>query len=175
MEQIAMNRDHFVELYDYTDWANRRVWNCVMQLSQEDFEKHLTFSIGAIHIQCAHTMGVEYWWLGFLRTGELNFITDEELEQYKDRELLRKRWNEVTETNKAYVASLTDAELQRLVKPSFWDENEQPISVAQALTQVANHSTDHRAQIMAMLHVLGGEGVGQDFLEYLHRFASSEG
>jgi uncharacterized damage-inducible protein DinB len=150
------------------------MWDCVMQLSQEDFLKPLTFSIGSIHIQCAHTMGVEYWWLGFLRTRELVFLTEEEVMAYTDRLALRKRWDEVTAVNKAYVASLTDDELKRLVKPEFWDEDEAPISVAQALTQVANHSTDHRAQIMAMLHTLGGIGVGQDFLSYLHRNAASE-
>lgn len=169
-----MNKDYFVELYDYTDWANRRMWNCVMKLSQADFEKHLTFSIGSIHNQCTHTMGVEYWWLGFLRTGEIAFLSDAEVIQYKNREALRQRWDKVTETNKAYVASLTDDELKRLVKPPFWDEDEPSISITQALMQVANHSTDHRAQIMAMLHTLGGEGVGQDFLTYLHRFAGGE-
>lgn len=163
-----MNRDHFVELYDYTDWANRCVWECVQKLSQADFEKPLTFSVGSIHVQCVHTLSVEYWWLGFLRTGEAQFIADDEYEQYKDRALLRQRWDKVTATNKAYVASLTDAELDRMVKPS-WFEADPAISVRQALTHVANHSTDHRAQIMAMLHTMGYEGVGQDFLTYLHR------
>ncbi|MEO1287780.1 MAG: DinB family protein [Chloroflexota bacterium] len=67
-----------------------------------------------------------------------------------------------------YVFSLTDDELQRKVKPSFWDDDDPPITVAQALTQVINHSTDHRAQTMAVLHTMGYDGVGQDFLSYLH-------
>jgi uncharacterized damage-inducible protein DinB len=34
--------------------------------------------------------------------------------------------------------------------------------------QVINHSTDHRAQTLAMLHHLGAPTIGQDFLAYLH-------
>ncbi len=41
------------------------------------------------------------------------------------------------------------------------------IKVWEALVQVANHSTDHRAQIMAGLHRLGAPTMGQDFLDYL--------
>jgi uncharacterized damage-inducible protein DinB len=169
-----MYKDHFVELYDYTDWANQRMWDCVMKLSQADFEKHLEYSIGAIHIQCVHTMSGEFWWLGYLRTGEAVFITEEETELYKDRAKLRARWNELTEINKIYVATLTDTELQRKVKATWWDETDPAITVAQALTQVANHSTDHRSQIMAMLHGFGVDGVEQDFLAYLHRFVDEE-
>ena len=164
-----MNKEHFIELYGYTDWANRQVWGCVMQLSQDDFEKPLTFSVGSILDQCVHTMAVEYWWLNFLKTGKLDFISEGDVDTFKDRVALRKKWDEVTTANKAYVASLTDEELTRKVKPEFWDDDQQPITVAQALTQVANHSTDHRSQIMAMLHTLGGEGVEQDFLWYLHQ------
>lgn len=166
-----MNRDYFVELYDYTDWANRRVWECAMQLSDEAWFKPLDYSIGSIFIQLLHTMGVEFWWLNYLATGELVFLTDEDCEEYaKDRAKFRTRWDEVAAKNRAYLLTLTDEELQRMVKPAhFEDENQRAISVAQALCQVANHSTDHRAQTLALLHTLGVKGVEQDFLTYLHR------
>ena len=166
-----MNKAHFVELYGYTDWANRRVWDCVMKLSQEDFEKHLTFSIGSIYEQCTHTMGVEYWWPHYLKTDEVRFMSDEERKLYTDRALLRQRWDEISAANQAYVATLTDDDLQRTVQLPFWKDKDIAITVAQALTQVVNHSTDHRSQIMAMLHTLGGDGVEQDYLMYLHQKA----
>lgn len=164
-----MNRDYFIELYDYTDWANRKVWDCVLQLSEDDFRKPLDYSVGSIFEQCVHTMAVESWWLHFLYTGELHFISN--LDDYPDRSSIRTKWDEVSATNRAYLLTLTDEELQRHVKPEFWDENEVAITVAQALCQVANHSTDHRAQILAMLHKLHAPTVGQDFLDYLHRNA----
>lgn len=166
-----MNREYFVELYDYNEWANRRVWECAMQLSAEDFFKPLDYSIGSIFIQLLHTMGVEFWWLNYLATGELVFLTEEECQSYEsDRAKFRARWDEVIVKNRAYLLSLTDKELQRQVKPEhFEEENQRAITVAQALCQVANHSTDHRAQTLALLHTLDVQGVEQDFLSYLHR------
>ncbi|PJF26553.1 MAG: hypothetical protein CUN52_15675 [Phototrophicales bacterium] len=41
------------------------------------------------------------------------------------------------------------------------------MTVRDALVQVANHSTDHRAQTLAGLHQLGATTVEQDYLFYL--------
>lgn len=98
---------------------------------------------------------------------EAVFLTDEEKEIYKDRIKLRQIWDETNTRNMTYIQSLTDEELQRKVSVPWWDDADSKITVAQALTQVANHSTDHRAQTMAVLHMLGYDGVGQDFLTYL--------
>jgi uncharacterized damage-inducible protein DinB len=35
------------------------------------------------------------------------------------------------------------------------------------MIQVANHSTDHRAQTLRLLHDLGAPTFGQDYLRYL--------
>ena len=161
-----MNRDYFVQLYDFTDWANRRVWECASQLSDEDFSKDLDYSVGAIRIQMIHTLAVEHGWVHFLNTGELDFF---KLEQFPTRESIRTKWDEVSAANQTYVATLTDEELQRKVHPDFWEADEPAITVAEALTQVAFHSMDHRSQMLAMLHKLGAPTVGQDFLSYLHR------
>lgn len=163
-----MNREHFWELYRYNDWANQQVWDCAMKTNDDDYFKDNTFSIGSIFIQLRHTLEVEKWWIGFLATGDLVFLREEDHDRLKDREQLRHLWDEVNAQNLAYIQTLTNAELKRKVRPAFWDENQSAITVAQALTQVANHSTDHRAQTMAVLHTLGYDGVGQDFLMYLH-------
>ena len=68
---------------------------------------------------------------------------------------------------RAYLEELAAADLRREVKPGFWDEDEAPMTVYQALTQGAFHSADHRSQILAQVDALGGKTVGQDFLDYL--------
>lgn len=118
-------------------------------------------------MQLVHCLTVERWWIGFLATGEVNLISDDEHELYQDRDKLRQLWDETNTNNMAYIQSLTDKELQRKVSAPWWDGADSSIAVTQALTQVANHSTDHRAQTMAVLHMLGYEGIEQDFLTYL--------
>ncbi|MBZ0309940.1 MAG: hypothetical protein K8I82_28010 [Anaerolineae bacterium] len=165
-----MNKAFFVSLYDYNFWAHRRVWECVMQLDEPLFHQELEYSVGSIFIQVVHTMGVEYWWSHFLCEGVYDFLNPDD---YPTRDFIRATWDKSEMYIRAYLDSLTDEALQRLVKPKFWDENEVAIPVWQALLQVANHSTDHRAQTLAGLHRLGAPTVGQDYLDYLHRESGS--
>jgi uncharacterized damage-inducible protein DinB len=166
IKESLMNRDTFVRLFDYCRWANHRVWECVMALSDEQFEQPLEYSIGSIHKQVFHTMQVEHWWPHFLRTGELDFYP---CHPEADRETIRAHWDQVEAKNAAYVAQLDEAELARMVRPD--DDWEDPtwtaISVSQALYQVLFHSMDHRSQILAGLYKVGGPTVEQDFLYYL--------
>ncbi|MBZ0277830.1 MAG: DinB family protein [Anaerolineae bacterium] len=159
-----MDKTYFLRQYDYNFWAHRQVWNCVMQLTDEQFNQHLDYSIGSIRIQCIHTMAVESWWFEFLRRGELVFM---DMVDFPTRAEIRTRWDEVETSIRAYLERLTPAEMEREVRPHFWDETRQPIKVWEAILQVANHSTDHRAQTLAGLHRLGAPTVGQDFLDYL--------
>lgn len=159
-----MDKSYFTRMYDYNFWAHRRVWDCVLALSEEQFHHELDYSIGSIYIQVLHTLAVESWWFLYLKTGELDFLEPEEC---PDRLSLRTRWDTVEADIRAYLDSLTPAELEREVRPEFWDEGQQPIKVWEAIFQVLNHSTDHRAQTLAGLHKLGAPTVAQDFLDYL--------
>ncbi len=158
-----MTKDYFREIYQYNYWAHRRVWTCVETLTERQFKQELDYSIGAIHIQCVHTMAVESWWFHFLRTGELKFI---ELDQFHDRPSIRAQWDIVERDVLDYIEALTPEELEREVRPDFWDRDDPPIRVWEAMVQVANHSTDHRAQTLAGLHRLGAPTTQQDFLQY---------
>ena len=161
-----MDKDAFVNLYDYVFWADRRFMDCVDALTEEQYRQHIDFSQGAISEHLVHMLGVEYWWIHFLRTGELDFFQGEVFDW--SREQIREKQAEVEREIRAYLDTLTPEELQRRVKPDFWGEDEQPIAVWQALLQVVNHSTDHRAQAMAMMHTqFGAPTFGQDYLSFL--------
>lgn len=162
-----MSKDYFVELFRYNKWANWRVWDCAMETTQEDYLKEIDFSIGSVYRQLLHYLGLERWWIGFLATGESNLLSQEDQVTYQDRIKLRQLWDETNAFTLDYIQSLIDDELQRKVTAPWWDAHSDGITVAQALTHVINHSTDHRAQTMATLHTLGYEGIEQDFMAYL--------
>jgi uncharacterized damage-inducible protein DinB len=156
-----MEPNVFTSLYTYNQWANRRVWDCVMQLTDDQFDQDIDYSIGSIHTQVAHTMGVEHWWFQFLRTGELHFVSESDCET---RASVRAKWDETEVLIRDYATALTPDELVRLVRPPFWNDDQPPIPVYEALFQIAHHSTDHRAQTLAALHRVGGPTTPQDFL-----------
>ena len=66
------------------------------------------------------------------------------------------------------MASLTDEEVQREVTPPCWKPESKPFKVWEAILQVFNHSTDHRAQSLYMLHQLGAPTFQQDYLFWGH-------
>jgi uncharacterized damage-inducible protein DinB len=151
----------FADLFAYNQWANRRVWDCVTQLSDAQFDQAIDYSIGSIHIQVAHTMGVESWWFTFLKTGELHFATDADR---ATRTAIRAKWDETEALIRDYVAGLSPDELTRTVRPPFWEADKPPIPVYEALFHLAHHSGDHRAQTLAALHRVGGPTTPQDYL-----------
>ncbi len=165
-----MDKIFFRTLFEYTFWANRQVWDCVMTLTDEQFDESLDYSIGSIRNHCVHVASVEYWWPYFLEHGKMPDLEPEEVEAYYDaatpRSVIRERWDEIERGVLTYLDTLTPEELQREVKPPHWEEDQRPARVWEALLQVANHSTDHRAQILAGLHRLGAPTVGQDYLNY---------
>jgi uncharacterized damage-inducible protein DinB len=161
-----MDQAFFVQLYDYNFWADRKFFECVLALTEEQYRQNHDFSAGPISAHAAHIMAVEYWWIHFLNTGELDFRHDGADQISRDD--LRREWDRVEAQARAYVDRLTPDELARTVKPSFWGEDEAPVTVAQALFQVINHSMDHRTQALTLIHTrLDGPTFEQDFLNYL--------
>ena len=160
-----MTPEYYRQLYEYNSWANHELWKCAMQLTDAQWDEDLHYSIGTVRRQLTHTMQVEAWWLRFLKTGEIVFLENDY--SFNHRDAIHADWDGVEAANLDYIASLTDAELHRTVKPFFWEETDPPIHVWQALSQVLNHSTDHRAQTLAGLHRLGGPTFEQDYVYYL--------
>lgn len=151
-----MNAASFINLYEYTDWANRLVFDRLAALAEAQNDSILQ--------QCVHFVRVQWWWLHYLEHGSL---PDFHVEQPQTLDALRQTWDAVHQSSLHYLRSVTDEGLEAKVRPPFWEEDKQPIATWQALLQVANHSTDHRAHVLAEIEALGGQGIGQDYLDFL--------
>lgn len=64
-----------------------------------------------------------------------------------------------------YLAMLTDAMLFTNPFPDGEDEN---LILWQVLLHVVNHATDHRAQLLRILHDLGVKTGPQDYIFYVY-------
>jgi uncharacterized damage-inducible protein DinB len=159
-----MTPAYFQELYDFNYWNNQRVWDCLMALADEQVAQAVDASDWSLLTHCLHIIAVEDWWVRFLATGEVQFL---DWNAFPDRAALRAQWDSTEPMVRTYIAALTPEELQRAVRPPFWEEGHGAIKVYQALTQVATHSADHRTQMLTHIRRLGGPTVEQDFLGYL--------
>lgn len=160
-----MNAAYFRRMIDYTFWEHRQVWGCVLALSEDQYRRPCDYSIGSVHEQVVHTMGAEWLWLQRMR-GETPdpFL---KAEDFDDRDAVRARWDEIELGWRAFVDALRDEQLEQPVRyfaitDQVW--HEQPLW--EGLAQIVNHATDHRAQILALIHQLGGKTMAQDFIYY---------
>lgn len=153
----------------YNRWANNLLWECVAQLSDEQFEQDVDFSRGAIKRQIMHILMVEFNWPAVIWEG----VSFEELKDKRraldlsSRAAMLATWNRIADRLQARLDAVDEVELARPITYDWGDDQERTHSIEQILTQVFMHSLDHRAQIMAVLHDWGIETFSQDLIHYL--------
>ncbi len=159
-----MNAHAFRHFYNYHFAENRTLWDSyIRQLTYEQFTQPVPYSIGSVRDQLIHLMNVDEVWFS-----DLSHV--EPPESYEpadldDRALIRARWDDVEHRMRAYLHSLQDETL--LTKPFPAGEDEE-LLLWQVLLHVANHGTDHRAQILRLLSDLGVKTTSQDYIFYVY-------
>jgi uncharacterized damage-inducible protein DinB len=157
-----MNANAFRQFYDYHFTENRKIWDrYVTQLSDEQFTQDEEYSHGSVRDQIAHLISVDDTWFSGLR-GQ---VIPEPLDPTDfDRESIRAHWDSVEQNMRDYLAELRDDML--VDKPL--DGEDQDLILWQVLLHVANHGTDHRAQILRLLDDLGVKTISQDYIFYVY-------
>ncbi len=154
-------------LYDYNYSLHRQVWDCIMHLTEEQFTQAIPYSIGSLHAHTVHVMSAEWIWFARLR-GETP-VAMLRPEDYPNRETVRARWDEIEQGIRGYLATLTDDAVQgtcayRTTKGIAYED-----PITGILLHVVNHGTDHRSQMLRVLHDLGAPTLEQDLIFYLRQ------
>jgi len=138
-------------VYEYGYWAFEKVWECVMQLTDEQFVEELGYSRGSIRHQVVHMMSATQRWI--IRLKQEPMQPYPAFEDFNTRAATKAKWDELRAEAMAYVNSLSEADLDSVI---HWELPARKLSAENAcweiLLHVANHATDHRAQILAMLN-----------------------
>jgi uncharacterized damage-inducible protein DinB len=159
-----MNADAFRHFYKYHFAENHKVWEHVASLTYEQFTQSLAYSRGSVREQIVHLIEAEDVWFSELRDAQ----PSEPLPPLSsdDREMIRTHWDRVEQNIRTYLADLHDDML--FTKPIKEPEDDKDLIVWQVLLHVANHATDHRAQLLRLLNDLGVETKSQDYIFYVY-------
>jgi uncharacterized damage-inducible protein DinB len=161
----AMNADAFRYLYDYHFAENHRIWDCyVVPLPYDRFTQGSEYSHGSVRDQIVHLVNVDDIWFSELRGVEI--LKPFEPTAFDDRESIRTHWDRVEQRMRDYLAGLRDDML--FEKPITAVEEDKNLITWQVLLHVVNHGTDHRAQLLRLLHDLGVKTTSQDFIFYVY-------
>ncbi|HEY0736561.1 MAG TPA: DinB family protein [Herpetosiphonaceae bacterium] len=159
-----MNAQAFRHFYNYHFAENRNIWDSyITLLSDEQFTQHVAYSGGSVHNQIVHVMSVDDTWFSGLRGVELPEPLDPAA--FDDRAAIRAHWDGVEQRMREYLAALRDDML--FAKP-FAEGEDKDLILWQVLLHVANHGTDHRAQLLRLLNDLGVKTTAQDYIFYVY-------
>ncbi len=144
----------------YNDATNRRLWDAIMQISDEQFVAETDYSHGSIRNQMVHLAGVDGRWLrGLQELADARNFTPNPAD-YPTRASAFELWKTVSQDFLAYVDSLDEASL--LYVPKGFSG-----PIWQVLLHVVNHGTDHRAQVLRLMHDQGAATFAQDLIFHL--------
>lgn len=159
-----MNADAFRQLYAYHFSENRKIWDSyIMPLTDDQFTQKIDYSLGSVRNHVVHLMSVDDAWFSGLRGVDvphhLNAV------HFAKKAKIRTYWDGVEARMREYLAMLTDAMLFTNPFPDGEDEN---LILWQVLLHVVNHATDHRAQLLRIIHDLGVKTGPQDYIFYVY-------
>lgn len=110
-------------------------------------------------------MGVE--WLFLQRVQGISPTSIPEAQEYPTREAIRQQWDGIASDWQPFLANLSSEALDGSITfTSFNGRTQRTIPLWEMLSQMLNHSTDHRAQTLALIHQVGGKTLEQDFIFY---------
>ena len=154
-------------MFDYNVWVLEKVWACVDQLTDEQFCLETGFSQGSIRNQLVHVISATRRWVDRLRM--LPARPHLEPGAFQAKDTLGKEWGLFWVEARAYIESLNDESMLESIRwgiPSRQLSAETPRR--EILLHLANHATDHRAQILAAIDFFfHKESVEQDLIFFL--------
>ena len=154
-----------VTLYDYSYWANARLFPVIARLTEEEFTRDVAGSFGSVRSTLVHMMSAEAGWLdrcGGPPRGERLNPAD-----FPTIDTVTSRWATYEEQLRRFLGSLTDADLTRSVTytiPPLGMSGEG--RVGDLLHHAAVHNTHHRGQVALLLRMLGQIPGNVDILFY---------
>ena len=148
---VAMVRD----LYEYHRWANRRLFDVAAALGEETCARDMgtQWSVPSLTRMFAHLYGADLNWL---KRWKGSSPTDSPFFDLGTMAEVRRTWDALETEQKAFVDSLTEADLARAI--DYKNSRGEPfrIGLGVLLQHVANHATHHRSEIATMLTLLSG-------------------
>lgn len=159
-----MRVDDLKRLYDYSYWANQRLFGVVSQLTPEQFTRSVAGSYESIRNTLVHVLSAEWGWLD--RCGGPARGERLKAENYPTVESLVEAWNRVEGHMRGFLSGLTDEDLARDVEFAIGGGPKYSIPLADLMHHAAIHAAHHRGQVALLLRMLGYAPGNFDMLLY---------
>jgi uncharacterized damage-inducible protein DinB len=162
-----MTTDEARQLVAYGSWANALVFAAADAISEEQLAASAASSFPSIAATLGHIVGAEWiWlrrWLGEIPTAVPDWVSKPTLAD------LKAHLAAVEVERSSFLASLSDAELDRVVSYRNLAGQAYAEPLDGLIRHVVNHSTYHRGQVATQLRQLGLTPPNTDLITYLRQ------
>ena len=150
-------------LYDYGQWANKKLFTIIAQLTPEQFTQTVAGSYGSIRNTLVHMMSTEWGWLD--RCGGTHRGPALKGEDYPTLASVTDQWSKVDGYVREFLSTLHDADLLRNVEYAN-ERGKRSMPIGELLHHGVNHAVHHRGQVALLLRMLGYVPGNFDILFY---------
>jgi uncharacterized damage-inducible protein DinB len=158
-------------LFQYNQWADRRMVEACSALTNEQFTRDLGSSFRSVRDTLVHLYGAEWVWNERIEgRSPMSLVAGT---GFPDLASVRTKLEEMDNFYIEYVTRLTPQDLERVIyyKSFAGDEFSNPLW--QTLHQLTNHASYHRGQIITLLRQLGAKPVTTDLIAYYRERAAA--
>jgi uncharacterized damage-inducible protein DinB len=157
---------HVLKMYDYHVWANKRLFDRLIELSNEVYHQEIQSVFPSISKVVSHMYIVDQLWLHIISGINMDGALDIEKVKTdtKSIEEMDKMFFDLTERYKAFLNQQGNME-KILVLDNPW-EGRRETSLSEMVLHIVTHGTYHRGNITAMLRQMGHASVTTDYTSY---------
>lgn len=172
-----MHIDDIHLIYDYNDWANRRIMAACGRVTAEQYAAPTTIGTGrgGLRATMVHILDAVRQWrytctgvYAALLTDAQYAATDLHEADFPTLAALEKCWQEEHEALRAYIRSLDEAGLNGVVRYVIPGGIVRERVVWHCLLQVVTHAVQHRSEAAVLLTDFGQSPGDLDFTLYLN-------
>ena len=151
-------------MYDYSYWANKKLFQVLSQLTAEEFTRNVAGSYGSIRNTLVHVMSAEWGWID--RCGGHKRGPALKPDDYPTVASLVDAWSAVEGHMRTYLSTVTDEDLARTIEYTKPRGEKRSGILGSLMQHGATHGVHHRGQVALLLRALGHAPGNVDLLVY---------
>ncbi|MEZ5017181.1 MAG: DinB family protein [Flavipsychrobacter sp.] len=153
-------KDYLIKLAKYNIWANKLFIKTLRSLTEEQLDTEMNSSFPTIRKTVYHMWSAEDIWLQRLALVERPIWAEGVFDG--DFEAAIAKWEEASKSLLVFVEQkYNDSALTQVVQYYDLKKRSYKLPVTACLTQVFNHATYHRGQLVTMLRQVGVKKIPQ--------------
>ena len=160
-----MSTEYIRTLYQYSEWANRRILDTAARLAPGQLTEGAGASHGSVRDTLVHTMSAQWIWLQ--RWKGVSPRVPLRASDFSDLDAIRAHWGALEKETRDFVEGLGEAELARVISYTNTRGEEWAYPLWQVLVHQVNHATQHRSEAAMLLTQMGHSSGDLDLLVYM--------